>query len=105
MGTLAELAQIQADRKSLSADVAELRVQLRKSRKMGSAQALSNTSSFEKLAARKPQVRQYERTGYLTDGKRLAWEYSRDAAHGEQMDFMEAMETQRGWTDPAPYCS
>jgi hypothetical protein len=26
---------------------------------------------FEKLAKRKPQIRQYHRTGYLTDGKRL----------------------------------
>jgi hypothetical protein len=47
---------------------------------------------FEKLADRKPEVRQYERTGYLTDGKRLLWEYPRDVSHGEQMDFVEAME-------------
>jgi hypothetical protein len=37
-------------------------------------------------------VRQYYRTGYLTDGKRLIWEYPRDAGQGEQMDFVEAME-------------
>src|SRR5262249_20909801 len=47
---------------------------------------------FEKLAVRKPPVRQYERTGYLTDGKRLIWEYPRGTTHGEQMDFVEAME-------------
>ncbi len=47
---------------------------------------------FEKLAERKPPVRQYRRTGYLTDGKRLIWEYPRDAGNGEQMDFVEAME-------------
>jgi len=36
--------------------------------------------------------RQYRRTGYLTDGKRLIWEYPRDAGRGEQMDFAEVME-------------
>lgn len=49
-------------------------------------------SLFEKLAERKPPVRQYYRGGYLTDGRRLIWEYPRDAGHGEQMDFVEAME-------------
>lgn len=47
---------------------------------------------FDKLAERKPTVRQYHRTGYLTDGKRLIWEYPRDAGNREQMDFVEAME-------------
>jgi SnoaL-like domain len=47
---------------------------------------------FEALAVRKPPVRQYYRTGYLTDGKRLIWEYPRAAPNGEQMDFVEAME-------------
>lgn len=47
---------------------------------------------FEKLGERKPPVRQYYRSGYLTDGKRLIWEYPRDAGSGEQMDFVEAME-------------
>ncbi|QQO14287.1 nuclear transport factor 2 family protein [Bradyrhizobium diazoefficiens] len=47
---------------------------------------------FDLLAIRKPPVRQYHRTAYLTDGKRLIWEYPRDAGHGEQMDFVEAME-------------
>jgi hypothetical protein len=47
---------------------------------------------FEKLAERKPPVRQYHRTGYLTDGKRLIWEYPRQAPNGDQMDFVEAME-------------
>jgi hypothetical protein len=28
---------------------------------------------FDMLAQRKPPVRQYYRTGYLTDGKRLIW--------------------------------
>lgn len=47
---------------------------------------------FEKLADRKPPVRQYFRTGYLTDGKKLMWEYPRSAPKAEQMDFVEVME-------------
>ena len=47
---------------------------------------------FEALAVRKPTVRQYHRTGYLTDGKRLIWEYPRAGPKGDQMDFVEAME-------------
>jgi len=47
---------------------------------------------FDRLAERKPPVRQYGRTGYLTDGRRLIWEYPRDAGRGEQMDFAEVME-------------
>jgi ketosteroid isomerase-like protein len=47
---------------------------------------------FAQLAERKPPVRQYYRTPYLTDGKRLIWEYPRDAGKGEQMDFCEVME-------------
>ena len=47
---------------------------------------------FDKLVETKPPVRQYHRTGYLTDGKRLIWEYPREAPHGDQMDFVEAME-------------
>ncbi|SKA01528.1 SnoaL-like domain-containing protein [Enhydrobacter aerosaccus] len=47
---------------------------------------------FDLLAERKPPVRQYYRSGYLTDGKRLIFEYPRQAPHGEQMDFTEVME-------------
>ena len=47
---------------------------------------------FAKLAERKPRVRQYYRAGYLTDGKRLIWEYPRESPYGDQMDFVEAME-------------
>jgi hypothetical protein len=47
---------------------------------------------FDILAIRKPPARQYFRTGYLTDGKRLIWEYPRDTGDGEQMDFVEAMD-------------
>jgi ketosteroid isomerase-like protein len=47
---------------------------------------------FDRLAERKPPVRKYHRTGYLTDGKRLIWEYPRAAPEGDQMDFVEAIE-------------
>jgi hypothetical protein len=47
---------------------------------------------FRLVAARKPTVRQYFRTGYLTDGRRLFFEYPRDAGAGEQMDFAEVMD-------------
>ena len=50
---------------------------------------------FDKLAERKPAIRRYYRTGYLTDGRRLVWEYPRAAPDGEQMDFVEAMELNR----------
>ena len=49
--------------------------------------------AFWKLvAARKPNIRQYYRTGYLTDGKKLMWEYPRETPAGDQMDFVEVME-------------
>jgi ketosteroid isomerase-like protein len=47
---------------------------------------------LDEVAARKPPVRTFHRTGYLTDGKRLIWEYPRETPDGEQMDFVEAME-------------
>jgi hypothetical protein len=47
---------------------------------------------FEAVAMYKPPVRQYHRTGYLTDGKRLIFEYPRQGPNGEQMDFVESME-------------
>lgn len=47
---------------------------------------------FAQLAERKPPVRLHYRTGYLTDGKRLIWEYPRNAGKGEQMDFVEVMD-------------
>jgi ketosteroid isomerase-like protein len=50
---------------------------------------------FDKLAERKPPIRRYYRTGYLTDGKRVVWEYPRATPNGEQMDFVEAMELKR----------
>jgi hypothetical protein len=48
---------------------------------------------FEKVAQRKPTLRQYYRTGYLTDGRnKMTSEYPRAAPEGEQMDFVEVME-------------
>src|SRR5262245_35348437 len=38
---------------------------------------------FEKVAARKPKVRQHYKTGYLTDGKKVIWEYPRATPQGE----------------------
>lgn len=43
---------------------------------------------LERVAARKPPLRTYYRTGYLTDGRRtMIFEYPREAPDGEQMDF------------------
>ncbi len=48
---------------------------------------------FELVAARKPKLRQYYRTGYLTDGKKkMMFEYPRANPQREQMDFVEVME-------------
>jgi hypothetical protein len=47
---------------------------------------------LDEVAARKPPVRRFHRTGYLTDGKRLIWEYPREVPDGDQMDFVEVME-------------
>jgi ketosteroid isomerase-like protein len=49
-------------------------------------------SLLDKVAEKKPAVRRFHRTGYLTDGKRLFWEYPREAPDGDQMDFAEVME-------------
>jgi hypothetical protein len=48
---------------------------------------------FQAVAARKPSIRQYYRTGYVSDGNRkMIFEYPRVAPNGEQMDFVEVME-------------
>ena len=47
---------------------------------------------WEKLSASKPAVRHYYRSGYLTDGRKLTWEYPRESPEGDQMDFVEVME-------------
>ncbi len=45
---------------------------------------------LDKLKDSKPPARQYYRSGYLTDGKSLIWEYPCAAPDGEQMDFVDA---------------
>lgn len=51
---------------------------------------------FEALAPRKPNVRQFYRTGYFTDGRKVMWEYPHQTPNGEQMDFVEVMEIESG---------
>jgi ketosteroid isomerase-like protein len=51
---------------------------------------------FQKLAARKPELRRHYRAGYFTDGRILMWEYPRATPDGEQMDFVEVMEISDG---------
>lgn len=52
---------------------------------------------LEQVAARKPPLRTYYRTGYLTDGRRtVMFEYPRATPDGEQMDFVEVMEIADG---------
>ncbi|MFL6247715.1 MAG: nuclear transport factor 2 family protein, partial [Thermoanaerobaculia bacterium] len=41
-------------------------------------------------------VRRHFRTGFLSDGRLLVWEYPREAPDGEQMDFVEVMEIADG---------
>jgi ketosteroid isomerase-like protein len=45
---------------------------------------------------RQPPQRRRFRTGFLTDGRTLMWEYPRAAPDGEQMDFAEVMEIDDG---------
>jgi ketosteroid isomerase-like protein len=42
-----------------------------------------------------PQRRRF-RTGLLTDGTRLTWEYPRQSPDGDQMDIVEVMEVRDG---------
>jgi hypothetical protein len=48
---------------------------------------------FQQVASRKPVLRRYYRTGYLSDGNRkMMFEYPRSTPGGEQMDFVEVIE-------------
>ncbi|HEY6442318.1 MAG TPA: nuclear transport factor 2 family protein [Candidatus Acidoferrales bacterium] len=52
---------------------------------------------FQTLAQRKPPVRRFHRTPFLTDGKnKMMWEYPRATPEGDQMDFVEVMELKNG---------
>lgn len=48
------------------------------------------------VVARTPDERHYHRAGFFTDGRRATWEYPRQTADGEQMDFVEVMEIDDG---------
>jgi len=43
-----------------------------------------------------PPSRKRFRKGYSTDGHRVMWEYPRESPDGEQMDFVEVMEIEKG---------
>ena len=49
----------------------------------------------EVFSRQSPQRKRY-RTGYLTDGTRLTWEYPRDSPEGGQLDIVEVMEIRDG---------
>lgn len=51
---------------------------------------------FDVVVKRTPELRQYHRAGFHTDGHRVTWEYPRDAPDGDQMDFVEVMEIEDG---------
>ena len=51
---------------------------------------------FDILAGRKPRIRQFYRTGYFTDGRKVIWEYPHTTPEGEEMDFVEVMEIENG---------
>lgn len=49
-----------------------------------------------KVFANQPAERRRFRTGYLTDGTHLTWEYPRQSPEGDQMDIVEMMEIRDG---------
>lgn len=53
-------------------------------------------SLLHKAAPRKPRKRTFFRPGYFTNGHLLIWEYPRATPDGEQMDFVEVMEIEKG---------
>lgn len=50
----------------------------------------------EKVFDHQPPQRKRSRTGYLTDGTRLTWEYPRTSPDGAQMDIVEVMDVDDG---------
>jgi len=50
----------------------------------------------EQVFAHQPPQRRRFRTGFLTDGARLTWEYPRESPDGDQMDTVEVMEIRDG---------
>ncbi len=51
---------------------------------------------LQQVFERKPPLRRYHRTGYVTDGHTIMFEYPRIAPDGEQMDFIEVMDVDDG---------
>lgn len=49
-----------------------------------------------RVFAHQPPQRRRHRSGFLTDGTRLTWEYPREAPDGDQMDIVEMMEIRDG---------
>jgi ketosteroid isomerase-like protein len=56
-----------------------------------------NLRSFvAQVFSKEPPQRRRFRTGFLSDGSRLTWEYPRQSDDGEQMDIVEVMEIRDG---------
>jgi hypothetical protein len=51
---------------------------------------------FENIVQRTPTLRGFHRGVYFADGRRAIWEYPRECADGEQVDFVEVMEIESG---------
>jgi ketosteroid isomerase-like protein len=63
----------------------------------GIVQGRDNLRQFvAEVFAKEPPQRQRFRTGHLSDGTRLTWEYPREAGSAEQMDIVEVMEIKDG---------
>jgi ketosteroid isomerase-like protein len=63
----------------------------------GIVQGRENLRAFvARVFTKEPPQRQRFRTGFLSDGTRLTWEYPRQADGGEQMDIFEVMEIRDG---------
>ncbi len=50
----------------------------------------------QQVFAHQPPQRRRFRTGFLTDGARVTWEYPRESPDGDQMDIVEVMEIRDG---------
>ena len=50
----------------------------------------------DQVFAHQPPQRRRHRTGFLSDGTTLTWEYPRRSPDGDQMDIVEVMEIREG---------
>src|SRR5260370_10753039 len=63
----------------------------------GIVRGRDNLRNFVKLVfASAPSLRRRHRNGFFTDGKRLIWEYPREAPNGPKMDPVEGMDVAAG---------